>query len=50
MQGGELAEDGDEGAFAEGVVDVGVEGEGGVGEGEVVDPLCLWGGLAFFYS
>lgn len=38
MKGGELAEQLDEGAFAEGVGDGGVESEGGVGFREVADP------------
>ena len=41
MQRGELAEQGDECAFAEGVGQGGVEGEGGVGFGEVADPVGL---------
>ena len=42
MQDCELAEEGDEGALAEGVCDAGVEGEGGVFEGEEFDPGCLF--------
>ena len=41
VEGGELAEELDEGAFAEGVVDVGVEGEGGVVLGQAADPGSL---------
>jgi hypothetical protein len=41
VEAGELAEELDEGAFAEGVCDGGVEGEGGVVFGEVADPCGL---------
>ena len=41
VQGGELAEERDEGAFAEGVGEGGVEGEGGVGLVEEAGPFCL---------
>jgi hypothetical protein len=44
VQDGELAEERDERAFAEGVGEGGVEGEGGVLFGKEADPLCLrWG-------
>lgn len=41
MEGGELAEEGYEGAFAEGVGEAGVEGEGGMFLGEGFDPFRL---------
>lgn len=41
VEGGELAEEGDEGSLAEGVGDGGVEGEGGVFAGKEFDPTSL---------
>ena len=43
VEGGELPEELDEGAFAEGVCDGGMEGEGRMGFTEVADPGCLRG-------
>lgn len=50
VEGGELAEELDEGAFAERVCDRGVEGEGGVGFAEMADPgglRCLPSAVVF---
>lgn len=44
VQGGKLAEERDQGAFAEGVGQGGVERECGVRLREVADPLCLEAG------
>ena len=45
VEGGELAEEGNEGAFAEGVGQACMEGEGWVFLGEQLNPFCLCRGL-----